>query len=77
MIKHFTVFALLVLISFQGDAQNMRKVLKKRTAEVGLFGAVGYDDVEVQLDLETLDLKHQTAIMDMLDKSKFRFSKLD
>jgi hypothetical protein len=42
MIKHFTVFALLVLISFQVDAQNMRKVLKKRTAEVGLFGAVGY-----------------------------------
>lgn len=61
---------LLNLVS--GTGANLQDVQHNR-----LFGAVGYDDVEVQLDLETLNLKHQTAIMDMLGKSKFRFSKLD
>lgn len=61
---------LLNLVSSTGA--NLQDVQHNR-----LFGAVGYDDVEVQLDLETLDHRHQTAIMEMLSKSKFRFSKLD
>jgi threonine dehydratase len=61
---------LLNLVSRTGA--NLQDVTHNR-----LFNAVGYDDVEVQLDLETLDLKHQHEIMEMLGKSKFRFSKLD
>ena len=42
-----------------------------------LFGAVGYEDVEVQLDLDTLDMKHQDEILTALEQGQFKYSKLD
>lgn len=42
-----------------------------------LFGAVGYDDVEVQLDLETINQAHQEAVMGALNAGKFKYAKLD
>ena len=42
-----------------------------------LFGAVSYEDVEVQLDLETIDQAHQEQVMDALSKERFKFAKLD
>jgi threonine dehydratase len=42
-----------------------------------LFGAVGYEDVEVQLDLDTLDMHHQDEILAALKQSGFKYSKLD
>jgi threonine dehydratase len=51
---------------------NLQEVQHNR-----LFGAVGYEDVEVQLDLETIDQNHQEAVVAALTKAKFKYSKLD
>lgn len=51
---------------------NLQEVQHNR-----LFGAVGYEDVEVQLDLETIDQSHQEAVVAALTKGKFKYSKLD
>lgn len=51
---------------------NLQEVQHNR-----LFGAIGYEDVEVQLDLETIDQHHQEAVVAALTKAKFKYSKLD
>ena len=55
-----------------GTGANLQEVQHNR-----LFGAVAYEDVEVQIDLETIDQMHQELVMDALSKAKFKFSKLD
>ena len=42
-----------------------------------LFGAVGYDDVEVQLDLDTTNHQHQQEILAALKLGGFRFVTMD
>jgi hypothetical protein len=42
MLKQLTIFTLCILFALQSDAQNMRKALKKRTAEACVYGNVGY-----------------------------------
>jgi threonine dehydratase len=42
-----------------------------------LFGAVGYENVEVVLDLETLNDKHQGEIFQALVKAGFKYTKLE
>jgi threonine dehydratase len=42
-----------------------------------LFGAKGYEDVEVQLDLETTNLKHQEIVFEALTKAKVKHSALE
>jgi hypothetical protein len=42
MLKRILFIALCSVIAIQSDAQNMRKVLKKRTAEACVYGNVGY-----------------------------------
>ena len=51
---------------------NLQEVQHNR-----LFGAVGYDDVEVQLDLETTNKKHQDEIVEALKAGGFRFTSMD
>lgn len=51
---------------------NLQEVQHNR-----LFNAVGYEDVEVQLDLETIDQNHQESVVAALTKAKFKYSKLD
>lgn len=50
---------------------NLQEVQHNR-----LFGAVGYEDVEVQLDLETTNQQHQEEVLRTLTDAKFKFSKL-
>jgi threonine dehydratase len=40
-----------------------------------LYGAVGYENVEVVLDLETLNEKHQGEIFQALVKAGFKYTK--
>lgn len=42
MLKRLFIYTLLVMISFSSEAQNMRKALKKRTAEACVYGNLGY-----------------------------------
>ncbi|HNF70836.1 MAG TPA: hypothetical protein PLP34_00385 [Chitinophagaceae bacterium] len=42
MAKHFGVLALILFCVYHSEAQQMRKVLKKRTAEAGVCGSIGY-----------------------------------
>lgn len=42
-----------------------------------LYGAVGYENVEVVLDLETLNEKHQGEIFQSLVKAGFKYTKLE
>ena len=42
-----------------------------------LFNAIGFDDVEVILDLETIDSQHQETVMESLSNHQFKFKKLD
>jgi threonine dehydratase len=42
-----------------------------------LFGAVGYENVEVVLDLETLNERHQGEIFQALVKAGFKYKKLE
>lgn len=51
---------------------NLQEVQHNR-----LFGAVGYEDVEVNLDLETTNQAHQEEVMCALTEGKFKFTKLD
>lgn len=51
---------------------NLQEVQHNR-----LFGAVGYEDVEVVLDLETTNQIHQEEVLDALAKAKFKYAKLD
>ncbi len=51
---------------------NLQEVQHNR-----LYGAVAYEDVEVQLDLETIDQTHQEAVLTALNKAKFKYAKLD
>lgn len=41
-----------------------------------LLGSIGFEDVEVLMDLETIDAKHQDVIRETLSRSKFKFSVL-
>lgn len=51
---------------------NLQEVQHNR-----LFGAVGYEDVEVVLDLETINQGHQEEVLDALSRAKFKYAKLD
>jgi hypothetical protein len=42
MLKRLLLLIFIVIFVNQSDAQNMRRILKKRTAEVGIWGGVGY-----------------------------------
>lgn len=42
-----------------------------------LFGAVGYEDVEVVLDLETTNLQHREDVLRTLTAGKFKYTMLD
>lgn len=42
-----------------------------------LFGAVAYEDVEVQLDLDTTNAHHQEEILAALKDAGFRYTKMD
>ena len=51
---------------------NLQEVVHNR-----LFSAVGYEDVEVQLDIETTNQQHQEEVIEALTKAKLKFTKLD
>jgi hypothetical protein len=38
------------------------------------FGALYYSDVDVEIDLETLDFKHQSIIRGTLDQMQLRYT---
>jgi threonine dehydratase len=61
---------LLNLVGLAGA--NLQEVQHNR-----LYGAMAYEDVEVQLDLETLNAAHQQAVMDALSRAQFRVRRLD
>jgi len=61
-----------LLSAISSTGANLQEVHHNR-----LFGAVAYEDVEVQIDLETIDQTHQEQVMDALSKAKFKFAKLD
>ena len=42
-----------------------------------LLGSVGFEEVEVQLDLETIDMKHQQVILHALTNASIRVQVLD
>ena len=42
-----------------------------------LLGSVGFEEVEVQLDLETIDTNHQQTILEKLYGASFRVQVLD
>ncbi len=42
MLKRIVLLLIVVFIASQTDAQNMRRVLKKRCAETAVYGSVGY-----------------------------------
>jgi threonine dehydratase len=42
-----------------------------------LFGAVSYEDVEVQLDLDTTNTRHQEEILEALRAAGFRYTMMD
>ncbi|MEN9834242.1 MAG: hypothetical protein RL011_435 [Pseudomonadota bacterium] len=50
---------------------NLQEVTHNR-----LYNAVGFDDVEVILDLETIDNNHQDQVIQCLTKHKFKYTKL-
>jgi threonine dehydratase len=61
------------LLNLVGQAgANLQEVQHNR-----LYGAVAYEDVEVQLDLETLNAGHQQAVMDALSRARFTATRLD
>lgn len=51
---------------------NLQEVSHNR-----LFNAIGFDDVEVILDLETIDSVHQDTVMETLANHQFKFKKLE
>ena len=51
---------------------NLQEVSHNR-----LFNAIGFDDVEVVLDLETIDTQHQLTVMEALTSDQFKFKKLE
>jgi threonine dehydratase len=61
------------LLNLVGKAgANLQDVTHNR-----LFGAVAYEDVEVQLDLDTTNAQHQEDILAALTAGGFRYTKLD
>ncbi|HSD99969.1 MAG TPA: pyridoxal-phosphate dependent enzyme, partial [Burkholderiales bacterium] len=61
------------LLNLVGQAgANLLEVQHNR-----LSGTLSYQDVDVQLDLETLDAGHQQAILDALGRARFRVTRLD
>lgn len=60
---------LLNIVSESGA--NLQDVTHNR-----LYNAVGFDDVEVILDIETIDNQHQDQVTQSLTRKKFKYTKL-